>query len=95
MEHKEEFKVSGEDIVKRIKEIVAEGNARRVIIKNEQGEPLMEIPLTVAAVGAVLAPVLAAVGALAALVSNCTIVVIKKESGAASDATDDNAVKIA
>ncbi len=74
----EEFKVSGDDILKKIKEIIATGNARRIIIKNEKGEVLMEIPLTFAVVGAVFAPILAAVGALAGLMSDCTIVVVKK-----------------
>lgn len=77
-EQKEEFKVSGEDIVKKIKEIIAEGNARKIIIKNEKGDSVIEIPLTIGVVGTVLLPVLAAVGALAALLANCTIVVIKK-----------------
>lgn len=78
-EPKEEFKVSGEDIVKKIKEIIRSGNARRIILKNEKGEVLMEIPLTFAVVGTVLAPVLAAIGALAALVTECTITVVRKE----------------
>lgn len=76
---KEEFKVSGEDIVKKIKEIIKSGNARRIILKNEKGEVLMEIPLTFAVVGTVFAPVLAAVGALAALLTECTITVVRKE----------------
>lgn len=76
---KEEFKVSGEDILKKIKEIIKAGNVRRIILKNEKGEILMEIPLTFAVVGALFAPVLAAVGALAALVTECTIVVVRKE----------------
>jgi hypothetical protein len=74
----EEFKVSGEQIVSKIKELIAEGNARRIIIKNEKGDTLIEFPLTIGAVGALVAPVLAAVGALAALVAKCTIVVEKK-----------------
>lgn len=77
--HNEEFKVSGEDIIKKVKELIKEGNVRRIIIKNEEGKILMEIPLTFAVVGAVFAPVLAAVGALAGLVANCTIVVERKE----------------
>lgn len=75
---KEEFKVSGDQIVGKIKELIKEGNVRRIIIKNEKGDSLMEIPLTFALVGAVLAPVLAAVGALAALVTNCTIIVERR-----------------
>ena len=74
----EEFKISGDDLVKKVKEIIKEGNARKIIIKNEQKETLMEIPLTFAMVGAVIAPILAAVGALAALVTNCTIIIEKR-----------------
>jgi len=75
---KEEFKVSGDEVVKKVKELIKKGNARRIIIKNESGETLVEIPLTFAVIGAVIAPILAAVGALAALVTKCTIVVEKK-----------------
>ncbi len=75
---KEEFKVSGEEIVEKIKEIIKEGNARKIIIKNENGKSVAEFPLTVGAVGALIAPILAAVGAIAALLTKCTIVVEKK-----------------
>jgi len=75
---KEEFKVSGEDIIGKIKEIIKEGNARRIIIKNEDGESVAEFPLTIGAVGALVAPILAAVGAIAALLTKCTIIVEKK-----------------
>jgi hypothetical protein len=75
----EEFKVSGDDVVKTVKKILAEGNARRIIIKNEAGETLVEFPLTVGAVGALLLPLWAAVGAIAALVAKCTIVVEKRD----------------
>ena len=76
---KEEFKVSGDDVIKTIKKIVKEGNIRRIIIKNEEGKPLIEIPLTVGVVGAALLPVWAAIGAVAALVVKCTIVVEKRK----------------
>jgi hypothetical protein len=75
---KEEFKVSGEELVEKIKEIIKEGNARRIIIKNEEGESVVEFPLTVGAIGALIAPILAAVGAIAALITKCTIIVEKK-----------------
>lgn len=75
---KEEFKVSGEELIGKIKGLVKEGNIRRIIIKNEKKETLIEIPLTYAVVGAILAPALAAVGAIAALVTKCTIIVEKK-----------------
>lgn len=76
--NQEEFRVNGDDVLKRVKELIAEGNARRIIIKNEKGDTVIEIPLTLGAVGAIIAPALAAVGALAALLTRCTIVVVKK-----------------
>ena len=75
----EELKVSGKDVVETVKKLVQEGNARKIIIKNEKGESVMELPLVVGAAGALIAPVLAAVGALAALLTSCTIVVVKKQ----------------
>lgn len=74
----EEFKVSGEDLIKKVNDIIAKGNARRIIIKNKDGKSLIELPLTLGVVGAVLLPALAAVGAIAALVTECTIVVVKQ-----------------
>jgi hypothetical protein len=71
----EEFHVSGDDILRKVREIFDAGNARRIIIRTEQDHTLLEIPITLALVGALLAPVLAAVGALAALVTKCKIVV--------------------
>lgn len=75
----EEFKLSGGEIINKIKELIHQGNIRRIILKNEEGKTFMEIPLTVGVVGAALAPILAAVGAIAALVSKLTIVVEKIE----------------
>ena len=75
----EEFKVSGEDLLSRVKELIRQGNIRRIIIKNEEGKSVIEIPLTLGVVGAVLAPQLAAIGAIAALLTDCTIVVEKSE----------------
>jgi hypothetical protein len=72
------YKVKSEEIVKKVKELIKEGNARRIIIKSEKGETLMEMPLTFGAVGVVVAPMLAAVGAMAALLTNCTIEVERK-----------------
>ncbi len=77
--NQESFKVSGDELLGKIKEIIKEGNARRVIIKNEKDEVIMEFPLTVGAIGVVLAPIFAAVSTLAALATHCTIVVEKKE----------------
>lgn len=77
----EEFKVSGEELLAKIKELVHEGNIRRIVIKNKDGGTFMEIPLTIGVVGALLAPTLAAIGALAALVTEATVVV-EKDSAA-------------
>jgi hypothetical protein len=76
---KEEFKVSGEEVIKKLKELIREGNIRRIIIKNEEGKTLVEFPLTIGMVGAALIPVWAAIGAIAALVAKCTIVVERRE----------------
>ena len=76
---KEEFTVNGEDLLRKVKEIIRAGNVRRLIIKDKDGKTLIEIPLTVGVVGIVLAPVLAAVGAIAALVTECTILVERTE----------------
>ena len=73
----ETFQVKGDDLLAKIKELLHEGNVRRIIIKNEQGKQLIEIPLTIGVVGAVLLPVWAAIGAIAAVVSDCSIDVIK------------------
>lgn len=75
----EEYQVSGDSLVAKVKELVHEGNIRRLTIKNEEGNELISIPLTVGVVGALLLPVLAAIGAIAALVADCTIVVEKVE----------------
>jgi hypothetical protein len=74
----ESFKVSGDEILSKVKEIIKEGNARKIIIKNDKDEIIMEFPLTIGAIGVVLAPIFAAVGTLAALATNCTIEVEKK-----------------
>jgi hypothetical protein len=76
---KEEFQVMGSNLVEKVKELIHEGNVQRVIIKNEQGHTLVEIPVTFAAIGVVAAPVLAAVGAIAGIVTKCTLVVERRE----------------
>jgi hypothetical protein len=75
--HTEEFHVNGEELIAKIKQLVHEGNIRRIIIKDKDGRTVMEIPLTFGVVGAILAPTLAAIGAIAALVTEATIVVEK------------------
>jgi len=77
---KEELKVKGEELLKKIKEIIHAGNVRRIIIKNEEGKTYLEIPLTIGLVGALLLPLWAAIGALAAVASNFTIEIIKKDT---------------
>ena len=77
--HTEEFQVNGEEILEKIKELVHEGNIRRIIIRNEKGHTLIDIPLTFGVVGALLAPQLAAIGAIAALLGKGTILVEKVE----------------
>lgn len=76
---KEEFTISGEKLVSTVKELVRQGNIRRVTIKNKEGKTLIEIPLTLGVVGTLFLPTLAAIGAIAALVTECTIVVEKIE----------------
>ncbi|MBK7140957.1 MAG: DUF4342 domain-containing protein [bacterium] len=75
----EEIKVSGEQLVDTVKKLIHEANVRRVIIKNEEGKTLIEMPVSIAGVGVILAPIVAAVGAIAAVVTNCTIVVVKEK----------------
>ena len=79
----EEFKLSGEELLKKVREIIEDGNARRVIIKNSKGKTLIEIPLTIGVVGGaaltLFAPALVAVGAIAGLLTKCTLIVEKVE----------------
>jgi hypothetical protein len=77
--HTDEFKIKGEDLVKKFKELVAEGNVRRITIKDKDDKVIASFPLTIGVVGAVIAPVVAAVGALAALLTECTISVERDE----------------
>ena len=73
----EEFKIDGEKLITKVKELLHEGNIRKLIIKDKEGKTLMEIPMTFGVVGALLAPQLAAIGAIAALVTEATLVVEK------------------
>lgn len=77
---KDIFKIKGEKLLETVRKIIAEGNVRRITIKDKKGKTLVELPLTLGVVGAVLAPVLAAIGAIAALVTECTIVVERDEN---------------
>ena len=71
----EELKIEGRELLARVTDLIREGNVRRLIIKNEEGITLMEIPLTLGVAGAVILPTLAAVGAIAALVTRCSITI--------------------
>lgn len=73
----EEFRVNGEELIAKIKNLLKEGNIRKVIIKDREGKTVFEIPLTFGVVGALIAPQLAAVGAIAALLTEATVVVEK------------------
>ena len=77
--NKSEFHVTGEELLAKIKELIHEGNVRKIIIKNDKGETYLEIPVTIGLIGAIVAPVFAAIGALAALAANFTIEVERKE----------------
>ncbi|MES1198325.1 MAG: DUF4342 domain-containing protein [Chitinophagaceae bacterium] len=76
---KESFKINGENLLNKVKELVNEGNIRKIAIHDKAGKELMSFPLTIGVVGTVFAPVLAAVGALAALIGECTITVEREE----------------
>jgi CBS domain-containing protein len=76
---REEFSVSSDDLIERVKQLLHEGNVTRVIVKDEKGKTMLEIPATVGVIGIFLAPWLAALGVIAALVTNCRIVVERRE----------------
>ena len=76
---REEYTVSADNLVDRIKELLHEGNVTRIIVKDMKGKELLEVPATIGVIGVVLAPWLAALGVIAALVTNCKIVVEKRE----------------
>lgn len=78
---KEFFKTTGENLLNKIKELIREGNIRKITIQDKDGKELMSFSLTIGVVGTVIAPVLAAVGALAALIGECTIAVEREEPG--------------
>lgn len=82
---RESFSINGEQLLNKVKELIREGNIRKISIHDKSGKELMSFPLTVGVVGAVFAPVLAAVGALAALIGECTITVEREEQSNAED----------
>lgn len=75
----EEFKIKGEELVEKVKQLIHEGNVRRLIIKDEDGKVYLEIPVTIGVIGALFAPMLAAVGAVAAMVANLKVEVIRND----------------
>jgi hypothetical protein len=80
MATKESFSINGEALLKKVKELIAEGNVRKITITDKSGKEVMSFPLTIGVVGAFLVPVFAAVGALAALIGECTITVEREET---------------
>lgn len=76
---REEFSVSSDNLIEKVKDLLHEGNITRIIVKDEKGKVLLEIPATVGLVGVIIAPWLAALGVIAALATNCTLVVERKE----------------
>jgi phage-related minor tail protein len=82
----EEIQVLGRDLVDKVKSLIHEGNVQRIIVKDEHGNTFVEIPVTLAAIGAIISPILAAVGAISALVAKFTIVVVRSEPPASPEA---------
>lgn len=76
---REEFSVSADNLIEKVKELLHEGNVTRIIVKDEKGKTLLEIPATIGVIGVVLAPWLAALGVIAALATNCKMVVERRE----------------
>jgi hypothetical protein len=88
----DEFKVKGQELIDKVEELIKEGNARRIIIKDEKGHTYIEIPVTVGVLGAMFAPILTAVGALAGMAANFTIEVVKRETDNNGDNTETSKV---
>ncbi|MGB1841187.1 MAG: DUF4342 domain-containing protein [Longimicrobiales bacterium] len=86
---REEFKVKGDQVVTKLKELLHEGNVRHIVIKNDEGKVLIEFPVTIGLAGALLLPVWAAVGAIAAMVTNCTIEVERTDEDDTEAETED------
>lgn len=86
----ERYRVSGDKLVGKVKELVREGNIRRITIRNDDGKALIEIPLTIGVVGAMLLPVWAALGAIAALVANCSIEVERAAKAGANEPANED-----
>jgi len=82
----QQFTVSADEVTKKVKELLHEGNVSRIIVKDENGRALLEIPVTAGVVGVLLAPWLAAIGVITAIATKCTIVVVRKDNTKANEA---------
>ncbi len=85
---REEFRVPGDQLVSKLKELIRQGNVRHIVIKNDEGRTLIEVPLSLGVVGAVLLPVWAAIGAIAAVVTNCSIEIEREDEEEESEEVD-------
>ncbi len=88
-----EFKVKGKELLRKIEDLIKEGNIRRIIIKDSEGNVFIEIPLTIGVIGTIAAPVMAAIGALAGLVANFTIEVVRKNNKVKEDDSQFNDIE--
>ena len=86
-EHREQFNVRGKNLSERVREVIHEGNVSRIIVKHPDGHTIIEIPVTVGVIGALLAPAVAALGAIGALVAHCTIEVVRPTPPLQSNST--------
>ena len=91
-EKKTEFKVDGRELVARLKALVHEGNVRHIVVRNDKGKTILELPVTLGAVGALMAPPYAMIGVLAALLGKCSIVVTRNATHAGTGEDDDQKV---
>lgn len=89
MSIKETFFVNGENLLKKIREIIAEGNVTKISISDKSGKEIMSFPVTIGVVGMVFAPIFAAIGAMAALLTECKITVEKKKNDDQQPPTDE------
>jgi hypothetical protein len=90
MGFKETFQINGENLLQKIKEIIAEGNVSKISISDKHGKEIMSFPVTVGAIGLILAPVFAAIGAVAALLTECTITVERHTNKEEKDKEDNS-----
>lgn len=88
-----EFKVKSKELLKKIEDLINEGNIRRIIIKDSEGKVFIEVPLTIGVIGTIAAPVMAAIGALAGLVSSFSIEVIRKDDSITEEQSKDENIK--